>query len=107
MSQSDSQASTSPANPYWKAVTVSGFLFVATTLAIVMVPFSEQKSPVNTFLRKNGDWLAALEVGAVLISGVMAMAVDQRQTREAREASSRTNAVVTPPLGQGEVSDVG
>ena len=60
-----------PVNPFWKAVIVTGFLFVGTTLAIVMTPYGEQKSPVNIFLRKHGALLASIEVGAVLVSGVV------------------------------------
>lgn len=88
-------------NPYWKAVTVSGFIFVGTTLALLMAPIAEQRSPVNRFLQKNGDWLAAVEVGVLLICGFLAMATDQRQTREATEAKRRQQ------LASGDSSDVG
>jgi hypothetical protein len=89
-----------PVNPFWKAVIVTGFLFVGTTLAIVMTPYGEQKSPVNIFLRKHGAILASIEVGAVLVSGVLAMALDQRQTRH-QQASN------TPPSSSGEPPHVG
>lgn len=91
-----------PVNRYWKAVTFSSFVFVGTTLAIVMTPYGEQRSPVNRFLRHNGDWLAAIEVGVVLVCGVMAMATDQRQTREARRSSSAMDQSAS-----GDSSDVG
>ena len=94
-----------PVNPFWKAVVVTGFLFVGTTLAIVMTQFGDQQSPGNIFLRKHGALLAAIEVGAVLIAGVLAMAVDQRQTREA----ARSPAPPTTPEQPrpGESPDVG
>lgn len=88
-------------NPYWKAVTASGFVFVGTTLALLMAPIAEQRSPVNRFLQKNGDWLAAVEVGVLLICGFLAMATDQRQTREATEAKRRQQ------LASRDSSDVG
>lgn len=101
MNSDSTDPANSTINPYWTAVKVSGFIFVGTTLALVMVPFAEQRSPVNQFLRNHGDWLAALEVGVVLGCGVMAMATDQRQTREASEAVRRQQ-----PKGR-ESSDVG
>lgn len=92
-----------PVNPYWKAVIVTGFLFVATTLAIVMTEFGDRQSPANLFLRKHGALLASMEVGAVLISGVLAMAVDQRQSREAaRPSPSHSNQT-----SENESTDVG
>lgn len=100
MNSDSSDPAKTPHNPFWKAVTVSGFIFVGTTLAIVMVPFAEQRSPVNQFLRNHGGLLAALEVGVVLVCGVMAMATDQRQTREAAESLHRQQST-------GESSDVG
>lgn len=93
----------SPVNPYWKAVIVTGFLFVATTLAIVMTQFGDRQSPANIFLRKHGALLAAIEVGAVLISGVLAMALDQRQTRDA----ARTFPSPSHQTSQNESTDVG
>lgn len=88
-----------PVNPFWMAVIVTSFLFVATTLAIAMTQFGDRQSPANIFLRQHGALLAAVEVGAVLISGVLAMAVDQRQTRELSQ---------TPPQSHsGESTDVG
>ncbi len=88
-----------PVNPFWKAVIVTSFLFVATTLAIVMTQFGDRQSPANIFLRQHGALLAAVEVGAVLISGVLAMAIDQRQTRLLSQ---------TPPHpAPGESTDVG
>lgn len=101
MNSDSTDPAKTPLNPYWTAVKVSGFIFVGTTLALVMVPIAEQRSPVNQFLRNHGDWLAALEVGVVLICGVMAMATDQRQTREANEVLRRQ-----PPT-DGASSDVG
>lgn len=90
-----------PLNPYWKAVTASGFVFVGTTLALLMAPIAEQRSPVNQFLRNHGGWLAALEVGVLMVCCLMAMATDQRQTREANEARRRQQ------LASGDSSDVG
>ncbi len=90
-----------PVNPFWKAVIVTGFLFVGTTLAIVMTPYGEQKSPVNIFLRKHGALLASIEVGAVLVSGVLAMGLDQKQTRQ--EQSRPTH----PPASESEPPHVG
>ncbi|MFO1006802.1 MAG: hypothetical protein U0929_12650 [Planctomycetaceae bacterium] len=77
-----------PVNPYWKAVIVTSFLFCGTTLAIVMTQFGDPRSPGNIFLRRHGALLAAIEVGAVLVTGVLAMATDQRQTRESPPVSS-------------------
>ena len=77
-----------PVNPYWKAVIVTSFLFCGTTLAIVMTQFGDPRSPGNIFLRKHGALLAAIEVGAVLVTGVLAMATDQRQTQESAQTSS-------------------
>ncbi len=88
-----------PVNPFWKAVIATSFLFVATTLAIVMTQFGDRQSPANIFLRKHGALLAAIEVGAVLISGVLAMAIDQRQTRQL--------STPLPPPAPGESTDVG
>lgn len=98
---SDPPETDSTLNPYWKAVTVSGFVFVGTTLALLTAPIAEQRSPVNQFLRNHGGWLAALEVGVLMVCCVLAMATDQRQTREANEARRRQQ------LASGESSDVG
>ncbi len=88
-----------PVNPFWKAVIVTSFLFVATTLAIVMTQFGDRQSPANIFLRQHGALLAAVEVGAVLISGVLAMVIDQRQTRQLTQSPPRP--------APGESTDVG
>lgn len=88
-------------NPYWKAVVVTSFLFCGTTLAIVMTEFGDQQSPANQFLRKRGALLAAIEVGAVLISGVMAMRLDQQQSRLAKRPASPA------PPSPSEAPDVG
>ena len=95
----DEPHASTPVNPFWKAVIVTSFLFVATTLAIVATQFGDRQSPVNIFLRQHGALLAAVEVGAVLISGVLAMALDQRQTRQLSQAPPQS-----PP---GESTDVG
>jgi hypothetical protein len=79
----DTDHVSTPVNPYWKAVVAASFLFCGTTLAIVMTQFGDPRSPGNIFLRKHGALLAAIEVGAVLITGLLAMATDQRQTSEA------------------------
>ncbi len=100
---SEPRPAATPVNPYWKAVIVTGFLFVATTLAIVMTEFGDRQSPANIFLRKHGALLASIEVGAVLISGVLAMALDQRQTREA----ARTSPSPSKQTSQNESTDVG
>jgi len=92
----DEPHAATPVNPFWKAVIVSSFLFVATTLAIVMTQFGDPRSPGNIFLRKHGALLAAIEVGAVLIAGVLAMAVDQRQSREAARSPALTTPTNTP-----------
>ena len=94
-----------PVNPYWKAVIVSGFLFVGTTLAIVMTQFGDPQAPGNIFFRRHGALLAAIEVGAVLITGVLAMAIDQRQTREAVTNSQDTSKSQLPTTN--EPNDVG
>ena len=86
-----------PVNPFWKAVIVTGFLFVGTTLAIVMTQFGDTRSPANIFLRQHGALLALIEVGAVLVSGVLAMALDQKQTRAAaRSPTTASNSTLTP-----------
>ncbi len=95
----DEPHASTPVNPFWKAVIVTSFLFVATTLAIVMTQFGDRQSPANIFLRKHGAILAAVEVGAVLVSGVLAMAIDQRQTRQCSQSLPQ------PP--SSESTDVG
>ena len=94
-----------PVNPFWKAVIVTGFLFVGTTLAIVMTQFGDRQSPANKFLRKHGALLASIEVGAVLISGVLAMTLDQRQTQDATR--EQTPASPSPPFPTEEPPHVG
>ena len=95
----DEPHTSTPVNPFWKAVIATSFLFVGTTLAIVMTQFGDRQSPANIFLCQHGALLAAIEVGAVLISGVLAMAIDQRQTR---------HLTPTPPRpAPGESTDVG
>ena len=92
----DETHGSTPVNPFWKAVIVSSFLFCGTTLAIIMTQFGDPHSPGNIFLRRHGATLAAIEVGAVLITGVLAMAVDQRQSREAARSASLTSAHQQP-----------
>ena len=83
----DEPPASTPINPFWKAVVVSGFLFVGTALAILTTPLGDQLSPGNIFMRKHGALLAAIEVGAVLVTGVLAMALDQRQSRKVQRSS--------------------
>lgn len=94
-----------PVNPFWKAVIVTGFLFCGTTLAIVMTQFGDRQSPANKFLRKHGAMLASIEVGSVLISGVLAMALDQKQSsqRQPRQQPGAYN----PQNSEGEPPHVG
>lgn len=85
-----------PVNPYWKAVVVSSFLFCGTTLAVVMTQFGDPRSPGNIFLRNHGALLAAIEVGAVLVTGVLAMATDQRQTSNSALSPTTKSHPETP-----------
>ena len=87
-SGAESDHVSTPVNPYWKAVIVTSFLFCGITLAIVMTQFGDPRSPGNIFLRKHGALLAAIAVGAVLVTSVLAMATDQRQTSESARTSS-------------------
>ncbi len=58
-------------------------------------------------LRNHGGWLAALEVGVLMVCCVMAMATDQRQTREANELGARHTARFRRLLRCGLRSAVG
>lgn len=59
-------------------------VFIITVLALVATLFADPKAPVNIWLNNHGGTLLGVEVVAIAIFGVAAMARDQAQQR--REA---------------------
>jgi len=94
-----------PRNPFYLLLMLASVLFVATALAIAVVPTLENKareagqapppSPFRDALRGEAGsrWLL-YEVGAIVVFGVLSMALDRLRTLKKQRA-----AVTIPPSG--------
>lgn len=75
-------------NPFFVLVAACSLLFVMTILAFVATMFSDPASPVVQFIDRQGITLIAGEVVAILLTGMLAMVVDRRQTLRQRQLSA-------------------
>jgi hypothetical protein len=76
----------SDVNLFFRLAALSGAAFVVTIFALVAIVFSESNSPAAYYLNEHGGRMIAGEVAAILVCGLLAMAVDRRQiVRELRE----------------------
>lgn len=71
-------------NPFFSLAAFFSALFILTIFALVAVVFSDAPSPATQFFDRHASKLLAVEVGAILISGYVALALDRRQTLAAQ-----------------------
>src|SRR5262245_56454309 len=80
-------AKSEPWNPFYVLLLVSGLVFVLTAVAVAFVPVLEQKaaeagnppppSALRDSLRSDGWWWLLVEVGAVVVFGLLSMVYDR------------------------------
>lgn len=71
-------------NKWWGLVVLAGFAFVVTCFAAVVSTLGDPQSPMNRLLTQHGTRLFTIEAAALIISCVVAMTVDRRQTLRAQ-----------------------
>src|SRR3954453_6986381 len=102
--------SAEPRNPFYIALLLASLLFTVTSLAVAVVPVLEQKaidagqlpppSPFRDRLRSDGwKWLL-YEVAAVVVLGLLSMALDRLRALQ----KDRATATI-PPADSGPKSD--
>lgn len=67
-------------NPCFLLVALFSAAFVVTILALVAAMLGDPAAPVNRWLDQHGGTLIAAEVAAILATGLLALAIDRRQT---------------------------
>jgi len=96
-----------PRNPLYFLLLLASVLFVVTALAYAVVPVLEEKardagqapppSPWRDALRQDGWKWILIEVGAMLLLGLLSMAVDRLR----RLQKERAEATMSPPSNKG------
>jgi hypothetical protein len=92
-------SSSEPRNPLYFVLLLVSLAFVATALAYAVVPVLEDKaaeagnppppSPFREGLREHGGTLLLIEVGAIVVFGLLSMAVDRlRALKKQRHAAT-------------------
>lgn len=90
-----------PANPYFRLVAIAGGLFAFTALCMFATALGHPDAPPNHFFNRYGTGLIVIEILALVVLAVLAMAVDGRQTREERQ---QPTVVATGEIGHDTVS---
>ncbi len=67
-------------NPFFPLAAFSAALFIVTILALVASVFGDPHAPLAQLFDRYAGRLIAIEVGATLLTGFLALAVDRRQT---------------------------
>jgi hypothetical protein len=104
-------------NLFFRLTTFAGVVFVVTILSLVAATFGDPQAPPARFLNAHGTTLIGWEVAAILAIGLVAMALDRRQTlrqirlsgragddgRPADDRADRAEPDAAEPIrGQGE-----
>lgn len=87
-------------NVLFRGVIVATVLFVVTLLAIIATLFGDPaaaKSPAEAFLNAYGWRLCGLEVAAIVVLGIAAMAVDRRQSVRYQAGGETAPGPASPP----------
>ena len=71
-------------NVFFRLAAVSGAAFAATIFALLALIVSDPRAPVARFMDRHGGTLIAWEVGATLVLGFLALAVDRVRTLRER-----------------------
>ena len=92
-----------PRNPFYFLLLLASLLFIVTTLAYALVPVLEEKardagqapppSPWRDALRQEGWRWLLYEVAAMIVLGLLSMAVDRLR----RLQKERAEAKIAPP----------
>ena len=67
-------------NPFWGVVVAAAVVFCVTILAYLVSGLGNPVSPLNQFFVRNGFVLVCVEAAAIVVAGMLALAVDRRQT---------------------------
>ena len=66
-------------NPFFRLVIVASAIFIITIFALVAATFGGSESPASKFINAYAGTMFAVEVGVVLVLGLLALVVDRRQ----------------------------
>ena len=87
----------------FQLVVLSSTAFVVTILAMVAVTLGESNAPISRLFDRHSGTLIVSEVVLILVSGVLALAVDRRQSLRGRsvthkheDAGTRTDGAAEP-----------
>jgi hypothetical protein len=78
-------------NPFFPLAAFCSALFIITILALVASVFGDPRAPLARLLDQYGGRLIAGEVAATLVTGLVAMAVDRRQSLRPRNHSAKAS----------------
>ena len=93
-------------NLFFRLAALAGGLFVITIFAMVASVYSDSPSPVRGFLTERSGQIIVWEVAAILVLGLLAMAVDRlRIIRRSREREQTPPLVSHDPRRPAELSD--
>jgi uncharacterized membrane protein YhaH (DUF805 family) len=80
-------------NPFWGVVVAVAAMFCVTILAYLVSGLGRPSSPLNRFFVQYGFVLVCVEAAAIVVAGVLALAVDRRQTvRRLRDSAAQRHA---------------
>jgi hypothetical protein len=86
-------ANRSGGNPFWGVVVAAAGVFCITILAYLVSGLGSPVSPLNQFFVRHGFVLVCVEAAAIVVAGVLALAIDRRQTlRRLRESAAQRDA---------------
>ncbi len=69
-----------PPNAFFRLLLVAGALFIVTILAMIASLLGDAQAPPARWLDRHGTTILVYEVGAILVTGFLALAIDRRQT---------------------------
>lgn len=84
-------------NPFWGIVIGAAGAFCVTILAYLASGLGSPAAPLNRFFTRYGFLLVCVETALIVVTGLLALAVDRRQTIRGRR---------TAPAGEVSVASV-
>jgi hypothetical protein len=88
--------------PLFKLVIVSSATFLVTVLSMTVSMMFPSESPASKFINRNGLQIIGVEVVLIIVSGILAMAVDRRRTI-ARQRQAIADAAAANEADSAEV----
>jgi len=76
------------ANPFWGIVIGAAGGFCVTILAYLAAGLGSPAAPLNRFFTRYGFLLVCVETAVIVVAGLLALAVDRRQTLRGRRPAA-------------------